>query len=118
MQYEIAFPDKTSDQSRGGHRMSVVTISDHAKVRTLTLNRPEALNAFNEALCDGLTVPCSDAAADPDVSVLLITERARLQRRCRPERIHSQGNRIPTPSPPVSTDSTDLSTRSSTFPNH
>ena len=57
--------------------MSVVTISDHAKVRTLTLNRPEALNAFNEALCDGLTRALLDAAADPDVSVLLITGAGR-----------------------------------------
>ncbi|MGB8506402.1 MAG: enoyl-CoA hydratase/isomerase family protein, partial [Mycobacterium sp.] len=30
----------------------MLDISDDNRVRTLTLNRPEALNAFNEALYD------------------------------------------------------------------
>ena len=57
--------------------MTPVTITDHAKVRTLTFNRPESLNAFNEAMCDAVTVALLDAAADPEVSVVLITGAGR-----------------------------------------
>ena len=57
--------------------MSAVTISDHAKVRTVTFNRPESLNAFNEAMCDAVTVALLDAVADPQVSVVLITGAGR-----------------------------------------
>ena len=32
----------------------VLQIDDDARVRTLTLDRPEALNAFNEALYDAV----------------------------------------------------------------
>ncbi|EHI10967.1 enoyl-CoA hydratase/isomerase family protein [Mycolicibacterium thermoresistibile] len=54
-----------------------VQISDVNKVRTLTLDRPEALNAFNEALYDATTVALRDADADPDVSVVLLTGAGR-----------------------------------------
>jgi enoyl-CoA hydratase/carnithine racemase len=43
----------------------LVQIDDDGGVRTLTLNRPEALNAFNEALYDATTVALLDADADP-----------------------------------------------------
>ncbi|WP_102143767.1 enoyl-CoA hydratase/isomerase family protein [Mycobacterium hubeiense] len=52
-------------------------ISDHNKVRTLTLDRPEALNAFNEALYDATTVALRDAAENPDVAVVLMTGAGR-----------------------------------------
>jgi enoyl-CoA hydratase/carnithine racemase len=55
----------------------ILTISDNARVRTLTLNRPDALNAFNEALYDALTIALRDAAADPAVAVVLITGAGR-----------------------------------------
>jgi enoyl-CoA hydratase/carnithine racemase len=42
-------------------------------VRTLTLNRPEALNAFNEALYDATAEALLAAAGDPDVAVVLLT---------------------------------------------
>ncbi|HSV40373.1 MAG TPA: enoyl-CoA hydratase-related protein, partial [Nocardioidaceae bacterium] len=48
-------------------------IHDHARVRTLVLNRPEALNAFNEALYDATADALLEAAADPSVAVVLIT---------------------------------------------
>ncbi|CAN5413451.1 enoyl-CoA hydratase/isomerase family protein [soil metagenome] len=52
-------------------------ISDEARVRTLTLDRPEALNAFNEALYDATAQALLDAAADPDVAVVLLTGNGR-----------------------------------------
>lgn len=54
-----------------------VTVSDHARVRTLLLNRPEALNAFDEALYDATTEALLAAAEDPDVAVVLLTGAGR-----------------------------------------
>lgn len=50
-----------------------VQISDENRVRTLTLDRPEALNAFDEALYDATTVALRDADADEAVAVVLLT---------------------------------------------
>ena len=52
-------------------------ISDDNRVRTLTLNRPEALNAFSEALYDATTEALLAAAEDPEVSVVLMTGAGR-----------------------------------------
>lgn len=52
-------------------------IDDDGGVRTLTLNRPEALNAFNEALYDATTVALRDADADPAVAVVVLTGTGR-----------------------------------------
>lgn len=52
-------------------------IADEARVRTLTLNRPEALNACNEALYDALTEGLLGAADDPAVAVVLLTGAGR-----------------------------------------
>lgn len=52
-------------------------IADDNRVRTLTLNRPGALNAFNEALYDATTKALLDAADDPDVAVVLLTGTGR-----------------------------------------
>lgn len=59
--------------------MSDVTllIDDVNRVRTLTLDRPKALNAFNEALYDATTEALRDAAADSDVAVVVITGSGR-----------------------------------------
>lgn len=46
-------------------------------MRTLTLHRPEALNAFNEALYDATAEALRDAAADPDVAVVVLTGAGR-----------------------------------------
>ena len=51
----------------------MLEIDDDNKVRTLTLNRPEALNAFNEALYDATATALLAAAEDPDVAVVLLT---------------------------------------------
>ena len=55
----------------------LVDIDDTNRVRTLTLNRPDRLNAFNEALYDATTVALRDADADPDVAVVLLTGAGR-----------------------------------------
>jgi enoyl-CoA hydratase/carnithine racemase len=52
-------------------------ISDLNRVRTITLDRPEALNAFNEALYDATADALLEAAADPAVAVVLLTGNGR-----------------------------------------
>ena len=52
-------------------------ITDEHRVRTLTLDRPEALNAFDEALYDATAEALLDAAADPGVAVVLLTGAGR-----------------------------------------
>ncbi|HYB37808.1 MAG TPA: enoyl-CoA hydratase-related protein [Mycobacterium sp.] len=52
-------------------------IDNNNKVRTLTLNRPKALNAFNEALYDATAVALLAAADDPEVAVVLLTGAGR-----------------------------------------
>ncbi|MHA7652534.1 enoyl-CoA hydratase/isomerase family protein [Mycobacterium sp. ML4] len=52
-------------------------VDDDNRVRTLTLNRPEALNAFNEALYDATAQALLDAAADPQVAVVVLTGAGR-----------------------------------------
>lgn len=55
----------------------ILEITDHARVRTLTLNRPEALNAFNQALYDTTAGALLAAAEDPEVAVVLLTGAGR-----------------------------------------
>ena len=52
-------------------------IADENRVRTLTLNRPDALNAFNESLYDAAAGALSEAAGDPEVAVVVITGNGR-----------------------------------------
>ncbi|UUW87030.1 enoyl-CoA hydratase/isomerase family protein [Pimelobacter simplex] len=52
-------------------------VSDENRVRTLTLDRPEALNAFNEELYDATAEALLAAAADPTVAVVLLTGAGR-----------------------------------------
>ena len=52
-------------------------IQDADRVRTLTLDRPDALNAFNEALYDATADALLAAAEDPDVAVVLVTGNGR-----------------------------------------
>lgn len=52
-------------------------IDDSSRVRTLTLNRPEALNAFDEALYDATAEALLEAADDPTVAVVLLTGSGR-----------------------------------------
>lgn len=52
-------------------------IADENRVRTLTLDRPDALNAFNEVLYDATTEALLAAAEDPAVAVVLLTGTGR-----------------------------------------
>jgi enoyl-CoA hydratase/carnithine racemase len=54
-----------------------LSISDDNRVRTITLDRPDVLNAFNEALYEATADAIRAAAADPDVAVLLLTGNGR-----------------------------------------
>jgi enoyl-CoA hydratase/carnithine racemase len=61
-----------------GYAAPVILQSEDAnRVRTLTLNRPEALNAFNEALYQETADALTHAADDPDVAVVLLTGAGR-----------------------------------------
>jgi enoyl-CoA hydratase/carnithine racemase len=55
----------------------ILQINDENRVRTLTLNRPDALNAFNEALYEAAADALRQAAEDPDVAVVLLTGAGR-----------------------------------------
>ncbi|MDN5746735.1 MAG: enoyl-CoA hydratase-related protein [Nocardioidaceae bacterium] len=55
----------------------ILQVADNNRVRTLTLNRPEALNSFNEALYDATADALLAAAEDPDVAVVLLTGSGR-----------------------------------------
>ena len=55
----------------------ILQIDDEKRVRTLMLNRPEALNAFNEALYDATAEALVAAADDPEVAVVLLTGSGR-----------------------------------------
>jgi enoyl-CoA hydratase/carnithine racemase len=52
-------------------------LDDDRRVRTLILDRPDALNAFNEALYDATAQALLDAADDPTVAVVLLTGNGR-----------------------------------------
>jgi enoyl-CoA hydratase/carnithine racemase len=55
----------------------ILQIDDEKRVRTLTLNRPDSLNAFNEALYQATAEALHQAAEDPDVAVVLLTGAGR-----------------------------------------
>jgi len=84
----------------------VLQISDDNKVRTLTLNRPEVLNAFNEELYHATAVALQEAGADPEVAVVLLTGAGRafsagndlneMQRRITDPDFNAQGSHFTT----------------------
>jgi enoyl-CoA hydratase/carnithine racemase len=55
----------------------VIRIDDSQRIRVLTLDRPERLNAFNEELYDAATDALLAAAADPAIAVAVITGTGR-----------------------------------------
>lgn len=81
-------------------------ISDDGRVRTLTLNRPDVLNAFNEELYHATATALRDAGSDPEVAVVLLTGNGRafsagndlneMQRRISDPAFNSQGSHFST----------------------
>ena len=55
----------------------VLRIDDTDRVRLLTLNRPKALNAFNDELYDAVCAALRAAADDPDVATVVLTGSGR-----------------------------------------
>lgn len=55
----------------------ILTNIDNRGVATLTLNRPELHNAFDDRLIDGLTGALRDLDEDPDVRVILLTSKGK-----------------------------------------
>jgi len=52
---------------------SPVEITNRGRVRVITLNRPDQLNAFNDAQYDAFRHALNDAAADKGVAVAVVT---------------------------------------------
>lgn len=52
---------------------ALISIMDDAAVRTVTVNRPDKLNALNRATLEALDTAFSEAAADPAVRVVVLT---------------------------------------------
>ena len=59
------------------HKTDVLCSEDHGRVRVLTLNRPAALNAFNDTLYSAFAQALGKAAAQDDVAVVLVTGEGR-----------------------------------------
>ncbi len=57
--------------------MAMLEIADDARVRVLTLNRPEALNAFNDELYHVAGAALEEAEASNDVACVVITGTGR-----------------------------------------
>jgi enoyl-CoA hydratase/carnithine racemase len=84
----------------------ILQIGDEGRIRTLTLNRPEVLNAFNEELYFTTATALRDAADDPDVAVVLLTGTGRafsagndlneMQQRITDPSFNEQGSHFPT----------------------
>lgn len=84
----------------------ILQIADDNRVRTLTLNRPEVLNAFNEQLYHDTAVALREAADDPEVAVVVLTGAGRafsagadlgeMQRRITDPAFNQQGSHFTT----------------------
>jgi enoyl-CoA hydratase/carnithine racemase len=55
----------------------LVLADDRDGIRTLVLNRPDQLNAFDQALCGALTDALQSAATDDAVRVVVLTGAGR-----------------------------------------
>ena len=55
----------------------VLRVENRGRVRLLTLDRPKALNAFNDDLYDAVREALADASASSDVAVVVITGEGR-----------------------------------------
>lgn len=85
---------------------STLQTADANGVRTITLHRPEVLNAFNEAMYEATANALHAAAADPEVAVVVLTGAGRafsagndlneMQRRITDPSFNDQGSHFTT----------------------
>lgn len=85
---------------------TTLLIADDNRVRTLILNRPEVLNAFNEEMYRATADALREAAANPEVAVVLLTGEGRafsagndlheMQRRISDPAFNEQGSHFTT----------------------
>ncbi|MFT7648176.1 MAG: enoyl-CoA hydratase/carnithine racemase [Candidatus Poriferisodalaceae bacterium] len=54
-----------------------LTTTDRGRIRTLTINRPDALNSMNNAVFSGIRDALDAAAADDGVAVVIVTGQGR-----------------------------------------
>ncbi len=59
------------------HTRRMLHVDDTDRIRLLTLDRPEALNALDEAHYDALADALDEASASPDVAVVVLTGTGR-----------------------------------------
>ena len=52
---------------------ALIAVADDGAIRTVTVQRPDKLNALNAATLQALADAFSDAAADPEVRVMILT---------------------------------------------
>jgi enoyl-CoA hydratase/carnithine racemase len=57
--------------------MAVCEVVDDGRVRVVTFNRPEALNAFNDELYHAAATALEDAAARDDIACVVLTGKGR-----------------------------------------
>ncbi len=57
--------------AEAGYQAIIVAVDDH--VATLTLNRPDAMNAFSAQLQGEFIMACAELNDDPDVRVVIVT---------------------------------------------
>lgn len=55
----------------------MIRIEDRDRIRLITLNRPEALNSFSDALYEAATGALIEAEGDPSIAVVVITGEGR-----------------------------------------
>src|SRR4029079_14788273 len=60
-----------------GRGLSVLRIDDNEGVRVLTLDRPDALNAFNTPLYDACATAFNEASARDDIACVVLTGSGR-----------------------------------------
>jgi len=94
----------TEETNRGSgslHRAAILDVDDRDGVRLITLDRPEARNAFDDDLYDGVTAALSEASVDGTIGACLIAatgpvfsagqDRREMTRRRTPDEVKCRG---------------------------